>query len=166
LTLEQPEFGSTVQTKTVAVAGSTLPGTTLEVNSELVRVDREGRFQTEVTLRAGQNVIEIVASGLRGGQIREFTFVTYNPPPPPPFFLQVNQPSNLIIVADQPIRVEGSTIPQALVTVNGVSVPVDNEGNFSTMVNLQEGVNPIEVQALSPDSRTLQDSRSVTYSPP
>jgi uncharacterized protein YfaP (DUF2135 family) len=164
--LEQPEFGSTVRARTVAVAGSTLPGTTLEVNSELVRVDRDGRFQTEVTLHSGQNVIEIVASGLRGGQIREFTFITYEPPPPPPFFLQVNQPPNLIVIADQRIRVAGRTIPQALVTVNGVSVPVDDEGNFSTMVRLQEGVNVIEVLALSPDSRTLRDTRSVTYGPP
>jgi hypothetical protein len=166
LRLEEPEFGSTVRTKTVPVVGVTLPGTTLEVNSELVRVDREGRFQTEVTLTSGQNVIEVLASGLQGGQIRDFIVIVYEPPPPPPFFLQVNQPPNLIVVADQRIRVTGRTIPQALVTVNGVSVPVNDEGNFSTMVRLQEGVNNIEVAALSPDSVTLRDSRSVTYSAP
>ena len=165
--LRQPEFGATVSTRTITVAGTTLPGTTLEVGAQLVRVDPSGNFETQVTLQPGPNVIEIRATGLQGGQIREPLLITYNPPPPPPFRLLVDEPPNLVIVADQPIRVSGSTtVPQAIVTVNGVAVSVDEEGRFSTRVRLTEGANTIEVLALHPDSRTLRATRSVIYSPP
>ena len=167
LRLEGPEFGSTVRTKTVDVVGFTVPGTTVEVDSELARVDREGRFEAEVTLVSGQNVIEVVASGLRGGQLRDFVIVTYNPPPPPLFRLVVEEPPNLAIVADREILVTGTTtVPEAIVTVNGVRIPVSNEGVFSTTLTLAEGRNIIEVLALHPDNiTTLRDTRSVIYSP-
>jgi hypothetical protein len=166
LDLEQPGFGATVGARTITVSGATLPGTTLEIGGQLVRVDPAGRFETQVTLTPGPNVIEVRATGLLGGQIREPILVTYAPPPPPPFRLEIHEPGPLVIVADQTIRVSGSTtVPQSIVTVNGVAVPVDDEGRFSTLVRLTEGVNEIEVLALHPDSRSLRGTRTVTYSP-
>jgi uncharacterized protein YfaP (DUF2135 family) len=94
--------------------------------------------------------------------------VQHNPPPPPsppPFFLVVDQPGNLTFVVDQPVLLAGRTSLEARVTVNGVGVPVDDNGRFSTLVALTPGTNIIQVVALNPQGRTLRSSISIIYDP-
>jgi uncharacterized protein YfaP (DUF2135 family) len=145
--------------------GFTKPGVLVEVNGTRAVADATGRFEKEVSLAPGVNVIEVIADDGEGGRIREFRPVIYAPPTPAPFFLLVTEPSNLTIVAGQPIRIAGRTRPGTLVTVNGVAVSVDELGQFVTLVQLQTGPNSIDVIARSTDGQSLSSTVSVIYTP-
>jgi hypothetical protein len=154
-----------VQTSTVTVAGLTVPAATVEVNSQVVTADDTGSFEAQVALEPGQNVIVVEAIGADGERTRDFLTLVYLPPPPPEFFLLVEEPTNGIIVVNQIVRVAGRTIPQATVTVNGVGVGVNAQGEFETLVQLQPLSNTIEVTARDPDGRAITATRRVIYSP-
>ena len=61
--------------------------------------------------------------------------------------LTVTQPLNESTVHAADLVVKGQTESDAVVSVDGVTVEVDAEGNFSTTITLEEGPNPIEVYA-------------------
>ena len=124
-----------------------------------------GRFEKEVPLAPGVNIIEVIASDGKGSQLREFRPVIYAPPTPAPFFLLVTEPANLTIVASQPIRIAGRTRPGTLITVQGVAVALDELGQFATLVQLQPGPNIIDVIARSTDGQSLSSTVSVIYTP-
>ena len=75
------------------------------------------------------------------------------PEPSPPempktgFFLTVTEPADNSIINTDKVEVRGRTTPGAVVSVNGELVEVDEEGNFTMMVALEEGPNIIEVIA-------------------
>jgi len=165
LELRQPDFNSTVPRDSVSVVGFTKPGALVEINGSRAVADAAGRFEKEVPLAPGINVIEVIASDGEGGQLREFRSVIYQPPTPTPLFLLVTEPANLTIVADQPIRIAGRTRPGTLITVNGVAVLVDGQGQFATLVQLEPGPNSIDVIARSTDGQSLSSTVSVIYTP-
>ena len=145
--------------------GFTKPGTLVEVNGSRAVADAAGRFEKDVFLAPGINIIEVIASDGTGGQLREFRQVTYAPPTPVSFTLLVTEPANLTIVADQPIRIAGRTRPGTLITVNGVAVAVDELGQFATLVQLESGPNIIDVIARSTHGQTLSSTISVIFTP-
>jgi hypothetical protein len=53
----------------MVIRGRTLPDAILSINGVIVEVDAEGRFEREVRLEIGPNVVEVVASDLAGNQI-------------------------------------------------------------------------------------------------
>ena len=165
LDLRQPDFNSTIPRDSVTVIGFTKPGSLVEVNGSRAVAGANGRFEKEVPLALGINVIEVLASHGAGGQLREFRQVIYSPPTPAAFFLLVTEPANLTIVASQPVRVAGRTKPGTLITVNGVAVAVDGLGQFATLVQLEPGPNSIVVTARSADGQSLASTVSVTFSP-
>lgn len=165
LELRQPDFNSTVPRDSVTVVGFTKPGALVEVNGSRAVADANGRFEKEAPLAPGINVIEVIASDGAGGQLREFRQVTYQPPTPVSFFLLITEPTNLTIVAGQPVRIAGRTRADTLITVNGVAVPVDGQGQFFTLVQLQPGPNLIDIIARSTDGQTLSSTVSVIFSP-
>jgi uncharacterized protein YfaP (DUF2135 family) len=61
--------------------------------------------------------------------------------------LTVTEPQDETTVYAADIVVKGQTEADAVVSVNGVVVDVDEDGMFSTTVTLEEGPNPIEVLA-------------------
>ena len=72
---------------------------------------------------------------------------TATPPPTQGFFLEVAEPQDEAVVSTSPIRVSGTTSPDAEVSVSGTLIDVDAQGNFAAMVELEEGPNVIEVIA-------------------
>jgi len=69
------------------------------------------------------------------------------PAPKPEFFLTVTEPADDSIINADKVEVKGRTTPGAIVSVNGELAEVDEEGNFTMMVVLEEGPNIIEVIA-------------------
>jgi hypothetical protein len=150
-----PEKGSTLLTDAVVVHGVTTPGATVTINGDLAAVDDEGRFQAEVGLSPGINQIEVVATDAVGNRQSTTLTVTSIVLPPQPFFLLITEPKDQSVVSDSPIRVTGRTSADAVVSINGVNVPVDVLGIFSTLVTLEVGPNIIEVVATDTDGRVL-----------
>ncbi len=84
---------------------------------------------------------------------------TPTPTPKPEFFLTVTQPADDSIINADKVEVMGRTTPGAVVSVNGELAEVDEEGNFTMMVVLEEGPNIIEV--LASDLEGNEDSRTL-----
>lgn len=86
LTFISPVDGSTVQHATITVSGNVagfLPEK-VEVNGKLASIEAHGAFWIELTLNEGLNVIEAVASGQDGEEVRASVQVTYVRPPTDP----------------------------------------------------------------------------------
>ena len=64
---------------------------------------------------------------------------------PAGLFLKVTNLPEESIVLDSPVSLDGLTNPDAVLSVNGVVVDVDAEGNFTTSLSLKKGANVIEV---------------------
>lgn len=72
-----------------------------------------------------------------GWQVRKFSA-------PPP--VNITSPTSDSVSSDE-ITIQGETYPTATVTINGQSVGVDINGEFSQKVGLSRGVNNIEIKA-------------------
>ena len=165
LEILEPAYGITVPDRSLTVAGETNPGVTVTVGNRRAIVSNVGEFSVTVLLDKGVNVVEVIATDSFGDQLREFIAVTFVMPTPAPFVLLVTDPLGTLVVATEFIAVEGRTLPQATVWVNGVGLGVDEDGDFSTAVRLSRGVNTIEVIARNTDGQVLRVERTVVYSP-
>ena len=164
LDVRGPEDGATVQTDGVVVHGFAPTGSQVDVNGTPVQLDENGRFPTQVDLSPGDNEILITASN---GLARASTtlHITSLVLPPQPFFLLVTQPADQSIVSTAQIPLGGRTVPGAVVSVNGVSVPVDAVGIYSTVLSLEEGPNIIDVLATNVDGEVLSTVIALIYRP-
>lgn len=80
LTISSPSEGTTVETQTVAVSGTTEPTASVEVGGILVGVDRYGWFSCTITLLEGANNIVVVATDEAGNWVVATRIVTYVSP--------------------------------------------------------------------------------------
>ena len=95
---------------------------------------------------------------------------TPTPPPmvtptPAGFFLKVTEPKDESIVTTSVIPVSGTTSPDAVVSVNGEVVEIDEQGNFTTVVTLEEGPNTIEVIASDFEGNKESTVLAIIYIP-
>ncbi|MBM3942308.1 MAG: hypothetical protein FJ316_05195 [SAR202 cluster bacterium] len=66
LDVSSPADESVVTKSPVDVAGKAAPDAVVTVNGQVVEVDANGRFNVQVTLEEGPNVIEVLASDFSG----------------------------------------------------------------------------------------------------
>jgi putative hemolysin len=74
-----PEDGSQIDIEQCQVIGITAPGAVVTVNDEIVIAGADGSFQTTISLEAGPNLIEVLASDASGGEAFTYLTVTYGP---------------------------------------------------------------------------------------
>lgn len=72
-----PEDGSEIDIEQCQVIGITAPGAVVTVNDEIVVAGADGSFQTTISLEAGPNLIQVLASDASGGEAFTFLTVTY-----------------------------------------------------------------------------------------
>jgi hypothetical protein len=77
--LLQPEDGAIVHSNTVTVKGEAPKETVVTVNDDILVVGSDGKFESNVALDEGPNVIEIVASDVEGNEVTFEVTVTYEP---------------------------------------------------------------------------------------
>lgn len=80
-------------------------------------------------------------------------------------FLEIGQPEDESEVTTEAMAVQGTTTPDAVVSVNGAVVEVDAEGAFEAIVTLEEGLNLIEVVASDLTGAEESVDLVVVYSP-
>ena len=158
-----PEDGATVPGSAVAVYGQTAPGATVFISGDEAEVDAEGGFRADVSLAPAENEVTVTAVG-EDGQRRSVTRTVTSLALP--FLLLVTQPCNECIVSSSSLPISGRTGPNAIVSINGRSVPVDRFGYFSGTVLLEEGPNVIDVVATNDDGQTLSTVLAVIYRAP
>ena len=158
-----PEDGATVPGSSVVVYGQTVPDATVFISGIETEVDAQGGFRADVGLAPAENQVEIVAQndqGLRTRVSRTVTSLAL------PFLLLITEPENESVVSVSSLPLSGRTGPNAIVSINGRSVPVDRFGYFSSTVQLDEGPNVIDVVATNDDGRTLSTVLAVIYRAP
>ena len=165
LDVQAPRDGSTVRTDAVVVYGVTAPGALVDVGGVVVPVGPDGRFQAEVALSPGLNVLQVVTTDTLGNQKSSTLNITSLALPPLPFMLLITEPEDQSVVADALVRFSGRTGPEAIASINGVSVSVDELGNFSTVVILEPGPNIIDVVAANSDGSVLSKVIALIYRP-
>ena len=111
------------------------------------------------------NAIEVVATDSQGNQQSSRLTVTSLALPPQPFLLIITEPQDQSIVSEKNLRLSGRTGPEAIASINGVSVTVDALGFFSTMVTLDSGPNIIDVVATNNDGLVLSKVIAVIFRP-
>ena len=158
-----PEDGAVVPGSSVAVYGQTSPGARVFIGGEETGVDAQGGFRAEVSLVPEENDVVVVSlddAGRRRSVSRTVTSLAL------PFLLLITEPENESIVSASLLRLSGRTGPNAIVSINGRSSPVDRFGYFSSTVALDKGPNVIDVVATNDDGRTLSTVLAVIYRAP
>jgi Glucodextranase, domain B len=88
---------------------------------------------------------------------------------PAALFLRITSPQDQSTVSTANVTLNGNTIPGAVVSVsvdnNVVIADIDQNGNFQTVVTLEEGPNFIEVDASDPLGNQVSANVSVIYAP-
>ena len=86
-------------------------------------------------------------------------------PPPEGLFLKITRPPRESVVRTSAVLVGGITSPDAVVSVNGVLVDVDEKGRFTSTVSLQEGPNLIEAVASDFHGNQVSSVLTIIYIP-
>ena len=172
LTVTEPTDESIINADKVEVIGIATAGAVVSVNGELAEVDAEGNFTMMVILEEGPNIIEVIASDLEGNQESHTLVIIYVPSAETPpqvsetgFFLTVTEPTDESIINVDKVEVIGITTPGAVVSINGELAEVDEEGNFTMMVVLEEGPNIIEVIASDLEGNEESHTLVIVYVP-
>jgi len=165
LELRAPLDGSMVRSDAVVVHGVTTPESLVDIAGVAAPVGPDGRFQVEITLSPGINIIRVVATDSEGNQASSVLNITSLALPPQPFLLLVTEPESQSIVSEPLVRLSGRTGPEAILSINGVSVLLDELGFFFTMLSLEPGPNIIDVVATNNDGRVLSTVIALIYRP-
>ena len=143
----------------VAVYGQTATGAKVLVSGLPTEVDSEGGFRSSVSLSPGENIVVVEANSPEGSSTVSRIVTSLDLP----FLLLITEPENESIVFDAALTIAGRTGPNAIVSLNGRSVPVDRFGYFASTVRLDEGPNVIDVVATNDDGQTLSTVLAVIY---
>ena len=132
------------------------------MNGAVAVVAANGRYSSEVSLLPGFNFIGVVATDPLGNTEQKIITVVL---PSQPFVLEISEPADQDIVVESPIPVSGRTGSDAVLSVNGLSVPVDELGTFTAMVGLEPGPNVIDIVSNNIDGEVLTSLIAVIYRP-
>ena len=158
-----PDDGATVPGAMVVVYGITEADARVFVSGTETEVDAQGGFRALVALEENSNVLEIVAMDDDGKQAvvsRRVTALAL------PFLLLITEPESQSVVNSPTLPMSGRTGPNAVVSINGRSIPVDRFGYFSANILLEEGPNFVDVVATNDDGRTYSKVVAVIFRPP
>ena len=77
--------------------------------------------------------------------------------------LTITSPTNGSTVTASSVTVKGKTVVGAEVFINDKETTADSQGNFSTILSLDEGDNPIVVLVNDENGNVAEQELSVTY---
>lgn len=126
--------------------------------------DSEGKFTTsQVALNLGTNNVTAVTisdSDKKSLPSKNIKLYYSNEKPK----LEISEPGDgTAITGDKKVKVVGKTDVNNSITVNGSTVIVDGEGNFQTIVAVNDGENTITIKASNSFGNTEETSRRVNY---
>ncbi len=83
-------------------------------------------------------------------------------------FVRVTEPNDESLTAKRTISVKGSTNPENIVVVSSnledIQIKPNQEGSFSTSIDIDAGANEIVTRAIAPDGNEALDIKTITYS--
>jgi len=150
LSIGTPSSGQDVSETRVHFQGNTVPGATVEINGTPAMVDGGGAFSYDAHMpdEEGEYSFEVVAAF--GAEEMTEDILVYYVPPRVPMFLKLSTPKDGADIIATPIRVSGTTVGNARVSVNGRIATVAPSGAFSMDIPISEreiGDYPITVES-------------------
>ncbi len=137
-----------------------------EIKSQ-TNTDSEGKFTTDpIALNLGTNNINAVTiddNSKKSLPSKNIKLYFSNEKPG----LEISEPGDGTEIkgGDKKVKVAGKTDVNNSITVNGSTVIVDSEGNFQTVVALNDGDNTITVISSNSFGNSNQMQRTVKYAP-
>jgi bacillopeptidase F len=158
--ITSPEDGAELTESPITVNGTVSDANaTVTVNDTAVDVASDGSFSAQVELAYGANNITVTATVEGVEPVTETIAVTRV------LGLGISSPEDGAELTESTATVNGTVSdPEAAVTANGEEVEVAEDGSFSTIVELTEGGNLIEVVAIVGEQE-VSESITVTYTP-
>ncbi len=151
LDINDPTDGSILKTNLIRVTGTVSnPEATVMINEQEAHVANDGSFYAYVELSEGDNTVEAVARLGRESVETSVNVIFY---PSLAVYLRLPESSEYDKpFLEVPITVTGYVFPpNASVRVGENQVQVDEDGSFSSQVQLQEGNNIVRVEAVLDD---------------
>ncbi|MFZ5643036.1 MAG: hypothetical protein ACOY46_05555 [Bacillota bacterium] len=143
LTVVPPDYSDS---EFLSITGQTEKNCIVYVNSTPAKPDREGRFNTAVQLKEGENTIKITSTNSDGGTAVVEKNVRFTPPEPK---LEVIIPDT---ANSKQVTISGITDTNTVLVlyVNEAKTNINQQnGIFSGTITLEEGVNKITVTAIN-----------------
>ncbi len=160
IVLGAPAADTWFNTNIVAVNGQVPADVDVTVNGKPAEVDASGLFSLDLLLQEGDNVIRVVATDPVGNIATEERVIHVRTQGPT--ITVANVPDGLIVDAAT-LRVSGKVEPGSVLSLNGGSIPTDNQGAFSTIITLQEGNNLLTLNATDRAGNTTSLQRVVVF---
>jgi flagellar hook assembly protein FlgD len=160
ISLTGPEAESWLNTTIVTVTGFAPADAGVTVNGQSASVGPDGFFTLDVVLREGDNIIRVVATDPVGNTSTEERVVHVRSHGPA--ITLTNLPDGLT-VTESTLRVIGKVDPGSNIAVNGAASPTDSQGNFNSVVALQEGLNVITFVSSDQAGNATTVTRQVTF---
>lgn len=125
--------------------GKTEPGAILEIGGEEVEIDSEGNFEFELSLKEGENKIEIKTTDDVGNTGTQEAIIFLDTTPP-----NVKLTTENYTLSKEPnIYIMGQLDDKdAILTINGDKVELAPNGTFAVLVFLKRGENLFEIKAV------------------
>ncbi|MCL6611046.1 MAG: hypothetical protein K6T66_05835 [Peptococcaceae bacterium] len=149
-----------VAAETVEIRGKTQPGSKVFINGQEAPLDNGGGFNFPFSLQVGKNEIKVVTLGREKIEDSRTIAIERRPLPPK---LTVISPERS---DTENLAISGQTERGCIVYVNTSLARPDREGNFSSTVQLKEGVNDIKITSTNRDGGTATVQKTVTFTPP
>ena len=157
-----PQDKAVLNSFTCIVKGVVDPGSSLKINGENFSIDVLGTFEADILIKSNPEIINITAVDLAGNSSQLNLTVSVDTTPP---VLKIEKPVMFEQFSKLPVLVEGLTEPGAKVTVNGISINVNEAGSFLYgLQTLSEGLNTIDVVATDAAGNSTKRNVSVKYS--
>ncbi len=81
------------------------------------------------------------------------------------FKLEITSPTDKLVIKMPSVLIQGTTVPDAEVSFNEISVKADTTGKFTGNIPLFEGENPIIITAIDTEGNMIEKEISVIYEP-
>ncbi len=145
ITIIEPTINYTNKSDLI-ISGITEPTILVSAQTSRTTSNTRGQFNLIVKLVPGLNTIKVEAID-SAGNIGEFTLnITLDTTPP---YLSLDPSiTKWMEVFNENFEVKGKVEVGATLTINGMQVSYDSQGNFSYTVRLQEGNNSISIVAV------------------
>lgn len=144
LEVREPPDGLETLLAEVRLLGRTEPNVLVTLNGERFSADEEGNFSATVPLRGGVNLFEVKATDALGATTtitRRVTRVVDT------FSVTLEAPTPFTFVEVPYVEVRGVAPRAERVQVNGIEVPIGDDGRFSRVLRLASETTRIEVVA-------------------
>lgn len=166
-TLSIDDLQSATNSAKIVVGGSVSGYNELEfyINGKKVKEisSSAGSFSEEIgDLKVGQNEVYLKAKTKDSGKekMSEKYDVLYKNEKPK---LEISEPPSASTTSKSEIKIAGSTDKEVFIKINDLPVVVNSEGNFQTLINLNEGENNITVTATDNAGNVEAKTFTVTY---